>query len=165
MAVVSNQLQPISINARRTEMAIDVHKIPHIPFDLLDEEERNALTSYLRNGGHVQRYVGHERWESVQWAGATLLDHATYRAAPEPLRPISCTLPGVDIWELFEESVVALARDKAGDLYSYTAVPWRGEVTWHGNGFANIPVSMTAIDPGNMPWNESLIVRPGWEGE
>jgi hypothetical protein len=141
-------------------MTIDVHKIPLTAFGLLSRAERDAFWDHLRAGGVLQGF-SYKGWEDVAPDALSLDVERTYRAAPEPLRPISCTLPGVSIWDLFDESVVALARDKEGDLYSYTAVPWRGEVTWHGSGFASIPVSMTAIDPGNMPWDESLIVRPG----
>jgi hypothetical protein len=146
-------------------MTIDGHKIPEKAFGLLSEEERNALASYLRSGGHVQRFNDHKKWESVQPAGAALHEHLTYRAAPEPPRPISCTLPGVPIWGLFDESVVALARDENGNLYAFQTVPEVVGSIWHGSGYWEIARLITAIDPGNMPWDESLIVRPGWEGE
>jgi hypothetical protein len=146
-------------------MTIDVHKIPLIPFGLLDEEDRNVLENYLRNGGHVQRYNDQGRWESVLWPGAALHEHLTYRAASEPQRHIFCTLEGVSIWDMFDESVVALARDRDSGLYAYTNVPGLIGTSWDGATPIRIDPLLTAIDPGSMPWDKSLIVRPGWEGE
>jgi hypothetical protein len=143
-------------------MTIDVHKIPEKAFGLLSRAERDAFWGHLRAGGVLQGF-SYKGWEDVAPDALSLDVERTYRAAPEPLRPISCTLRGVSIWDLFDESVVALARDENGNLYVFQTIPDAVGSIWHGSGYWKIARFITAIDPGNMPWNESLIVRPGWE--
>jgi hypothetical protein len=146
-------------------MTIDVHKIPLKAFGLLSKEEQEALKRHSCLPRKKVEIFG----ASGAWTNK--LDHFpfhpefTYRAAPEPQRPISCTLPGVSIWELFDESVKSIARDQIGDVYTYLNVAKKGMNSWYGVLPKVVPERFTTIDPGNMPWDESLIVRPGWEGE
>jgi hypothetical protein len=143
-------------------MTIDVYKIPFKAFGLLSEEDREALREHERQGGRLQRFNGYNWISLAEYSSHNC--ELTYRAAPEPRRPISCTLEGVSIWDLFDESVGAFARDEGGFVVAYLSIPKLGKSAWIGHVAVVFPKCFTAIDPGNMPWDESLILRRASDG-
>ena len=124
---------------------MDLTKIDQ-PFGSLDIETKLALHRAHYEGKVIECMHGsHGKW-AVTMAPAWW-PQFTYRLQPEPLRDIS--LP----WAALDARWKWAARDEDGSVWVYDERPDIGiclEITGLFSDF----------DPGNKPWNESLIRRP-----
>ena len=86
--------------------------------------------------------------------GDRLREGLAYRLAPESMRPASPP------WDVLPAWVRAVAFDKSGEDFMYEVVPNLGKTGWlYTEGrFENI--TFLRFDRGNLPWNESLVLRP-----
>lgn len=126
------------------------------PFGELDRETQIALFSAWLDGGAVQ-----SRGSGYDWAGVSHPawgPDGIYRLAPPPVTPMT-----VDprVWEVLDPSIVAIARDNSGAIYSYASRPVTTRSEWCGSNAC--PVTQIApgmIDPGTCPWDEAICERP-----
>lgn len=136
------------------------------PFGLLDEDTQKALKRAYERRQPMER-LAPSGW--IRKGGGPLLPHLTYRLAPEPLRDIGLSDKAPDhatsVWDLVPEKWVHLARDENGALFFYTKRPEPAVVTWRGDAGVCMGCGVLSdwINPGNKPWNQSLITRPGCE--
>jgi len=86
--------------------------------------------------------------------GDRLKGGLVYRLAPEPPRPMSPP------WDVLPEWADAVAMDEKGGVYVYDAVPDCGKDTWHNKGNLCLSITYLRFDRGNLPWRESLVLRP-----
>mgnify|MGYP006393702965 CR=1 FL=1 len=80
---------------------------------------------------------------------------ATYRLVPEPLRPM--TPP----WDVLPRWVQSVVRNEGSEWVFGLEIrdPNAKYGRWYGTGRA-IDLTDFRFDRGNMPWNESLVLRP-----
>ena len=127
---------------------MDLTKIDQ-PFGSLDIETKLALHRAHYEGKVIEakiHIIDPDRWivtDNPSW-----LPRCRYRVRPEPLRDIS--LP----WEAIDGRWQWTARDESGNVWIYDERPDIGTALEITGLFAN-------FDPGNKPWIESLIRRPG----
>lgn len=135
---------------------MDLTKIDK-PFGGLDIETKLAMHRLRYAGQPFEVFVGNDNWTSMS-DDQVFWPLVIYRLKPEPLRDI--TLP----WAVMRPEFKWAARDKNGGVYAYTEEPsipplfdtWRpqGGESWH------MMSSQLILDPGNKPWQESLVKRP-----
>ena len=101
------------------------------------------------------------RINGVWWPnnGDRLREDPVYRLAPEPSRPMSPP------WDVLPEWAQAVAFDKYGDVFVYENMPECGATMWLNTGCRCVYITFLRFDRGNMPWNESLVLRPGGNHE
>ena len=104
------------------------------------------------NPDRVDVRITDGEWECN--SGSRLYPDRIYRLAPEPLRPM--TPP----WEVLPEWVQAVARDMDQGTWGYDAAPDVGHNVWLIVRGRAINLTDFRFDRGNMPWNESLVLRP-----
>lgn len=123
------------------------------PFGLLDAETQEALRAHQASGGWVQLYWN-GTWRKVKHPALTW--HCTYRAAPEPLRPM--TIP----WDVLQPQWKWAARNRCGVLSLFTDRPVSDVITWYAReGWSNaIDGVLAGFDPGTVDWKDSLQERP-----
>ena len=92
--------------------------------------------------------------ESPSW-----LHVCVYRVKPRALRPLS-----ID-WSVFTDDVICAARDENGLAYAMTKRPVATGNAWVNGGNYVYLSRIASYDPGEYPWNESLVWRPGHEPE
>ena len=81
-----------------------------------------------------------------------------YRLQPEPLRDIS--LP----WAALDDRWQWAARDEGGGVWVYSGRPELSRRVWSSDRpYKEITGLFANFDPGNKPWGQSLIKRPGVE--
>lgn len=131
---------------------MDLTKIDQ-PFGTLDIETKLALHRAFYDGKVIE--TSYNGGEFEVWPHPWFYNHITYRLQPEPMRDIS--LP----WSALDARWQWAARDKNGRVWVYDERPATGTAHWK-SGCPCIEVTglLVAIDPGNKPWNESLIRRP-----
>lgn len=72
-------------------------------------------------------------------------------------------------WSDVSESIVAVATDKSGATFIYMILDkdvtfkiMRGEQVWRFTNMAPLPAEiLSSFKPGTMPWEKSLVMRPG----
>ena len=133
---------------------MDLTKIDQ-PFGSLDIETKLALHRAHYEGKVIECIRNsHGKWD-VTMAPAWFPD-CPYRLQPEPLRDIS--LP----WAALNDRWQWVARDENGNVWVYDERPDTGIRVWTTNGLCLEVTDLFAnFDPGNKPWSESLIRRPG----
>lgn len=134
----------------------DLTKIP-APVILWDDDTKTRMQAHVDAGGSVEM-LSPEGWFDV--FGPHFAPFCVYRAKPEPLRPASPP------WDVIDEQFVAWAIDKSGAEYFLTEIKFR---RWsydsHWDGRSEIFYSHgLKFDRGNMPWDQSLVFRPGYDG-
>lgn len=78
-----------------------------------------------------------------------------YRLAPEPPRPMSPP------WDVLPEWVQAVTRDKNGSVYIFDQIPECDDAyQWLNVGDECVCITSLRFDRGNLPWRESLVLRP-----
>ena len=131
---------------------MDLTKIDK-PFGSLDIETKLALHRAFYEGRVIETNYGGGGFE-VCFA-QTFYHDGIYRLQPEPMRDIS--LP----WAAMNARWKWAARDEDGSVWAYDERPDPGIILWNTDGSCIEVTGMFAnFDPGNKPWNESLIRRP-----
>lgn len=114
------------------------------PLGEYPDEVIGALVRAWQSGAALQYRLG----DGGDWKEAVHpffhLDYA-YRLAPEPLRPMSPP------WDVLPEWVQAVVFDEDGVTTGFEC---------RDNGQRLIDLSDFRFDRGNMPWRESLVLRP-----
>lgn len=136
---------------------IDLTKLDR-PLGEYPDEVIGALMRACRMGAGVQyRLTSVDEWCDT-YPSLHLDTH--YRLAPEPPRPMSPP------WDVLPEWVQAVTRDKNGSVYIFDQVPECDDVSqWMSVGGRCKRITYLRFDRGNMPWNESLVLRPGGNHE
>ena len=134
---------------------MDLTKID-LPFRTLDIETKLALHRAHYEGKVIVakiHIIDPDRWivtNTPEW-----LPRSIYRLRLEPMRDIS--LP----WAELDARWKWAARDESGGVWIYDERPDTGIRVWITNGLClEITGLLANFDPGNKPWNESLIRRP-----
>ena len=134
---------------------IDLTKIDQ-PFGALDIETKLALHRAHYEGKVIVakiHIIDPDRWivtNTPEW-----LPRSIYRLQPEPMRDIS--LP----WAALDARWQWAALDDGGNVWVYAELPDLGTSIWKtGHSCLEVTDLFANFDPGNKPWNESLIRRP-----
>ena len=126
-------------------------------FGELDIETKLALHRAFYDGMDIEVYVA-EFSEFRVITPPLWKPYSTYRVAPEPLRDIQVP------WHVFGPEVRAVARDKNGTVCAYCGEePDRDNSQWKPNNseyFRIDELHLIGFDPGNKPWDQSLVRRP-----
>ena len=131
---------------------MDLTKIDQ-PFGTLDIETKLALHRAHYEGKVIEATYGGGGFEVC--SAPAFYHDVIYRLQPEPMRDIS--LP----WAALEDRWQWAARDEGGNVWVYAELPNLGASFWKsGHSFLEITGLFANFDPGNKPWNESLIRRP-----
>lgn len=132
---------------------MDLTKIDQ-PFGTLDIETKLALHRAHYEGKVIECISSsHNKW------GITITPawwpRCPYRVRPEPLRDIS--LP----WAALDDRWQWAARDESGGVWVYDERPDTGTALWKSGRLCLEVTGLFAnFDPGNKPWEESLVSRP-----
>ena len=130
---------------------IDLTKIDQ-PFGTLDIEAKLALHRAFYEGKVIETNYSGEF--EVCYAPAFYCD-SIYRLRLEPLRGI------IQPWAALDACWKWAARDEGGYVWVYSERPDLGQRVWTtGSSCIEITDLFANFDPGNKPWNESLISRP-----
>lgn len=128
-----------------------------IPLGLLSAEERTALMA------HDGDFEWWNAW-CIEWLvhdkEYCLEDALTYRAVkPAPT-------PDVYPWDALDDQIVAVARDRDGDVYGYTdedvefsVIRWNTRSPGQGENSFNL-TGIVKITIGTCDWRDSLQLRP-----
>ena len=132
---------------------MDLTKIDQ-PFGTLDIEAKMALHRAHYEGKVIECIrITDGNW-GVTVAPAWIPVYP-YRVRPEPMRDIS--LP----WAALDDRWQWAARDKNGAVCVYLECPDIGGNVWVAeSSYREVTGLIANFDPGNKPWNESLIRRP-----
>lgn len=132
---------------------MDLTKIDQ-PFGTLDIETKLALCRAFFEGKVIERISRcKDKWHVIP--APVWFSDLIYRLQPEPMRDIM--LP----WAALDDRWQWAARDKNGAAYVYLECPDLGEAVWTTErSYLEVTDLFAAFDPGNKPWNESLIRRP-----
>jgi hypothetical protein len=123
-----------------------------VPFGLLTEAERAQLRAHP---GPWEYYC--YRWET--FTSSPWDPMGVYRAArPQPQH-------AQPPWDILDQSIVAVfGYPKSGRWLAGTAIPEDAGIEWLWSKSAPArDISFLIFPRGNMPWNESLVLRPGYE--
>lgn len=127
-----------------------------MPFGALDIETKLALHRAHYEGKVIEAKIhisDPDRW--IVTGNPAWLPDCPYRVRPEHLRDIS--LP----WAALDARWKWAARDDSGDVEIYSKRPDLDTTIWDTDGSCIEVTGLFAnFDPGNKPWNESLIRRP-----
>ena len=133
---------------------IDLTQIDQ-PFGELGRETKLALMAHWVDWGVVEIYSrgGWIRSKSPAWS-------ATYRyraAAPQQ--------PMVVPWDAMNPRIKWAAADRNGVIYGFRGKPSsRDGMWWNSATFERLDLIVN-IERGNLPWDQSLVCRPGHEQE
>lgn len=126
------------------------------PFGLLSNEDQKLFVSHTNTGDWV--FWNNRHWDKFSSYTPSWSDSIVYRLKrPEPI------LPYID-WKAVDSKWNWLAVDKNEIAHLYQARPSisGSEVMWVTNsGWKSIDKVFSSFVRGNMPWNETLISRPG----
>ena len=133
---------------------MDLTKIDQ-PFGALDIETKLALCRAGYEGKVIEcLHIANGRWSVV--VEPTWFPDCIYRLRPEPLRDIR--LPWAALGDRWQHG----ARDMDGRVWVYSKRPDLGRRVWSSERpYKEVTGLFANFDPGNKPWNESLISRPG----
>jgi hypothetical protein len=87
------------------------------------------------------------------------LQVCVYRVKPRTLRPLS-----ID-WSIFTDDVICAARDENGSAFAMTRNPRKGEHSWICDAGYTPINRIASYDPGEYPWDESIVWRSGHKPE
>lgn len=119
-------------------------------FGELSIDEKLDLHRAFYEGKPVQYWEDwHMRWETK--FSSQFADSLVYRIAPEPETDIE--LP----WHVISPEYKWAARDANGAVWVYEEEPYPKLDLWGGSGMTCRHI---IHNPGNKPWNKSLIKRP-----
>jgi len=133
---------------------MDLTKIDQ-PFGTLDIETKLALHRAFYEGKVIECiYHSQGKWRMTNCS--KWLPDYVYRLQPEPLRDIICP------WSALDDQWQHAARDEDGQVWVYTEKPEAANGYWvvSAGECHRIDGILVGIDPGNKPWDESLISRP-----
>ena len=134
---------------------MDLTKIDQ-PFRTLDIETKLALHRAHYEGKVIVEKIhisDHGVW--IVTTGPAWYPDCIYRLRLEPMRDIS--LP----WAELDARWKWAARDESGEVWVHEELPDRDASFWKSGGiYLEVTGLLAAFDPGNKPWNESLIRRP-----
>lgn len=76
------------------------------------------------------------------------------------------TKPSAD-WSQVSDEFNALATDHSGSSHFYDGAPAMCATMWGGGKSTKFALATAAasFQPGNCDWKDSLVLRPGYEGE
>lgn len=122
----------------------------------LDEmplDEQALLFIAWRKGKTIQKLHAGE-W-SVEYCPKWSFE-GIYRVKPDEVIP--------DSFDWSHAKFNYVARDEDGKVYGYDEAPKRGMRYWSSlDGTFHLADSFTSYKKGNLPWDQSLICRPGFE--
>lgn len=127
--------------------------LPPMFGDMTRKEQEALVIAYHLDKAPVE-YFGVGVW--LRKDGGALRSDGRYRHAH--------TKPSVD-WSHLSDDVVAIARDENGEGYTHTKKPRKGCEAWIHGGIMLRLDYLASYDPGTCPWEESLVMRPGYEGD
>ena len=131
---------------------MDLTKIKQ-PFGSLDIETKLALHRANYEGKVIEIIYDGDEFEVC--SAPVFYHDVIYRLQPEPMRDIS--LP----WAALDDRWQWAAWDMDGRVWVYLECPDLGPILWTTDGHClEITGLLANLDPGNKPWNESLIRRP-----
>jgi len=131
---------------------IDLTKIDQ-PFWALDIETKLALHRANYEGKVIEATCGGGGFEVC--SAPAFYHDVIYRLQPEPMRDIS--LP----WAALDDRWKWAARDESGGVWVYDERPDTGTALWKSGRLCLEVTGLFAnFDPGNKPWEESLVSRP-----
>jgi hypothetical protein len=128
-----------------------------VPFGLLTDAERAEMQAHPGpwEACDIVVSTGWMPTGAPYWIGAVI-----YRAArPQPQH-------AQPPWDMLDQSIVAVAMDDDQNWGAYSdadVVPLDG--LWSPQDFPceAYDISFLIFPRGNMPWDESLVLRPGYE--
>jgi len=125
-----------------------------VPFGLLTDAERAELQA------HPGPWESYDIWGSGSWtsnASPLWIGPAFYRAArPQPQH-------AQPPWDILDPSIVAVSVGISGDWLAHTKEPHCQNSIWWAPDGINYEITALIFPRGNMPWSESLVLRPGYE--
>ena len=123
------------------------------PLGEYPDEVIGALVRAWKSGAALQYRIGDgDNWGVPNYPSFSML--YSYRLAPEPLRPMSPP------WEVLPEWVQSVAREGDGRVFGWAnRGPNIFDGRWRGTGRV-IGLTEFRFDRGNMPWDQSLVLRP-----
>lgn len=121
---------------------------------LTDEAAAMEILRAIAKGESTQWCEpSHESWYALFGTPTVMLD-VIYRVAPQPST--------VD-WSHVGENIVAFITQPSGRSWGFSKIPEENKRHWFSYS-TQIPADYwPSFKPGNMPWQESLIIRPGKE--
>lgn len=131
---------------------MDLTKIDQ-PFGNLDIETKLALCRAHFEAKVIEVRHGGGGFEVC--SAPAFYHDVIYRLQPEPMRDIS--LP----WAALDDRWQWAARDEIGSVWIYDERPDIGTALWKSGCLCLEVTGLFAnFDPGNKPWEESLVSRP-----
>ena len=129
------------------------------PFGELDADTIGRLVRAWMDGeAPAIQYQTHDGvWEAIfqpSWE-----EDLTYRLAPRPL-----TKPSVD-WTSVGAMWNAMATEYSGTTWLHARKPQWSDGRWIGGRGGLIATNYASFVPGTCDWRDSLVMRPGYEGE
>lgn len=127
----------------------DLHDIK-MPYGLLKEYHPEVAKALRKCGGPWERYqIGiWLKTDCPQWD-----DDTVYRLA--------ATKPSID-WSHVSDEFIALATGSGGFTHLFDRRPDKGAQGWLG-GYCTSVVALASFRPGTCRWEDSLVMRPGYE--
>ncbi len=95
-----------------------------------------------RNGEWIE--IGHPVWDI----------HSVYRQA--------ATKPNI-VWSHVSDDLIALATGSAGFTHLFSERPSKDTHGWFGGNCTSVE-AFASFCPGTCHWEDSLVMRPGFEG-
>lgn len=98
------------------------------------------------------------RWLGTQTRSPCIDLDGIYRLVrPKPI-------PDSIDWSVFTDDVVFMARDGDGKVYAYTSLPEKVYDYWVPKRGSEVKVNnLSSYKRGTLPWDQSLVWRPGYE--
>lgn len=121
------------------------------------EETKEAIKvmQHYADGGEVEASGG-DGWHRFISPGAPSWNWVDfeYRIKEEPM--------SID-WSHLRDDIIAVAADSYGNAYAHTTIPSKWYRIWHGVEGGAFPVNhIASFRRGTVPWDRSLIIRPGY---
>ena len=127
------------------------------PLGELDDDTASRLFLAGLRGENIECDGGGEWVPPSEWLW---LPHIKYRLAALP------AVPDFIPWGAVHQDFNFHTRDYDGSGAYYIRRPDIGETRWKLQGNKIVSSAATAgIIIGNLPWDQSLVCRPGWEGK
>lgn len=116
-------------------------------------DERVEMFIASQNGKTIQQ------WDVTKWTddhNPTWWPTAIYRIKPEEAIP--------DSFDWSHATFNYVARDAEGEVYGFDATPIKHKETWvRSKGTLYRANAFASYKKGNLPWDQSLICRPGYK--
>lgn len=133
------------------------------PYVFCTKEEQEGLDA-LANIPNALQHLGVDgKWDRLLCWDKDLTMHLTYRQNPD-WQPPTLDVPDW-FWENTDFNCVAM--NQSGAVYAYKHKPKKVHKSWEEIGTGLVRLDKFFIhhnfNPHNIPWDQSLTVRPGFE--